>query len=125
MEKGEKNMSSVNGNGVTKSKTVEAIDGENSHAFPSANGNGKSQSAPVKSAEAGMPENSHGRNGLTTERGANRHELQNGVHSPSNISGSKGKSLDGVSCILFAEDIQSQEKLKEFKEVHVPCLICF
>ncbi|XP_028092200.1 ubiquitin carboxyl-terminal hydrolase 25-like isoform X3 [Camellia sinensis] len=117
MEKGEKNTSSVNGNGVTTSKTVEAIDGENSHAFPSANGNGKSQSAPVKSVEAGMPENSHGRNGLTTERGANRHELQNGVHCPSKISGSKRKSLDGDSCILFAKDIHSQEKLKEFKEV--------
>ncbi|CAL5390871.1 unnamed protein product [Camellia sinensis] len=117
-EKGEKNMSSSNGNGVTKSKTVEAIDNGNIQSFALANGNGKTKSMPADSVEAGIPEDNHGRNGVTTGTVANKQELKNGgVNCPSDISGLKRKFQDEDSCTLLTKDAHSQAKLEDFKEV--------
>ncbi|KAF5949872.1 hypothetical protein HYC85_011865 [Camellia sinensis] len=117
-EKGEKNMSSSNGNGVTKSKTVEAIDNGNIQSFALANGNGKTKSMPADSVEAGIPEDNHGRNGVTTGTVANKQELKNGgVYCPSDISGLKRKFQDEDSCTLLTKDAHSQAKLEDFKEV--------
>ncbi|KAL6975532.1 Ubiquitin carboxyl-terminal hydrolase 25, variant 2 [Sarracenia purpurea var. burkii] len=117
-EKGEKNMASLNGNGVTKSRTVDGIDNGNGEVFLLANGNGKCKGMLANSIEAGMPEDNHGGNGVTTERVVNRHELKNGGvnHSPG-ISGLKRKFQNEDSCILFAKDAHSQAKLEEFKDV--------
>ncbi|GMP53311.1 hypothetical protein CsSME_00018802 [Camellia sinensis var. sinensis] len=117
-EKGEKNMSSSNGNGVTKSKTVEAIDNGNIQSFALANGNGKTKSMPADSVEAGIPEDNHGRNGVTTGTVVNKQELKNGgVNCPSDISGLKRKFQDEDSCTLLTKDAHSQAKLEDFKEV--------
>ncbi|PSR84624.1 Ubiquitin carboxyl-terminal hydrolase [Actinidia chinensis var. chinensis] len=118
MEKGETKMSSINGNGVTKSKTVEGIDNGNIKAFPFANGNGKIKSAPANSVDTtAISEDNHGRNGVTTEEVASKHELKNGgVNGPSSISGSKRKLRDEDSGSLFAKDAHSQAKLEGFIE---------
>uniref|UniRef100_A0A5B7A385 Ubiquitin carboxyl-terminal hydrolase n=1 Tax=Davidia involucrata TaxID=16924 RepID=A0A5B7A385_DAVIN len=118
-EKNEKSMSSlINRNGVSKSRTVDAADGENSQAFPLANGNGKIQSIHVQSVEADMSEDSDTRNRVTIGRVPNYHELQNGgVNCNTDILGSKRKFRDEDSCILFAKDDHSQAKLEELKEV--------
>ncbi|XP_057465459.1 ubiquitin carboxyl-terminal hydrolase 25-like [Actinidia eriantha] len=118
MEKGETKMLSINGNGVTKSKTVEGIDNGNIKAFPFANGNGKIKSAPANSVDTtAISEDNHGRNGVTTEEVANKHELKNGgVNGPSSISGSKRKLRDEDSGSLFAKDAHSQAKLEGFIE---------
>ncbi|XP_057474340.1 ubiquitin carboxyl-terminal hydrolase 25-like [Actinidia eriantha] len=116
-EKGGTKMSSINGNGVAKSKTVDGIDNGNIKAFPFANGNGKIKSAPTNSVEASVSEDNHGRNGVTTEGVVNKHELKNGgVNGPSTISGSKRKLRDEDSGSLFAKDAHSQAKLEGFIE---------
>uniref|UniRef100_A0A5B7A6E3 Ubiquitin carboxyl-terminal hydrolase n=1 Tax=Davidia involucrata TaxID=16924 RepID=A0A5B7A6E3_DAVIN len=107
-----------NGNGVSKSRIVDAVDNENSHTFPLANGNGKIQSIHVQSVEADMSEDSDTRNRVTIGRVPNYHELQNGgVNCNTDILGSKRKFRDEDSCILFAKDDHSQAKLEELKEV--------
>ncbi|XAR56376.1 Ubiquitinyl hydrolase 1 [Bertholletia excelsa] len=112
-EKGEKRLAMLNGNGMTKSKTIEAIDGVKNGAFPLANGNYKTKSTPIKSVEAGLYENGHKRNEVAV-RGINRHESRSGGVD---ISGSKRKSQDEDTCILFAKDNHSREKVEAFKTV--------
>ncbi|XP_052178235.1 ubiquitin carboxyl-terminal hydrolase 25-like [Diospyros lotus] len=115
--KSEKSNASLGGNGVMEGKAVKAVDGENSQVFPLVHGNGKTKSVPAMSAEVGMREDSHGRNGIKIGRGANWPKLQNGgANCCSDILRSKRKLEDENSCILFAQDIHSQEKLKQFKE---------
>ncbi|XP_058211272.1 ubiquitin carboxyl-terminal hydrolase 25 [Rhododendron vialii] len=118
MENGETNMLSSNGNGATKSKSVDAVDNGNIKAYPLANGNGKVKSTPANSVEAGKPEDNNGRNAVTAEIVANKDELKNGgVDGPSNISGSKRKLQDEDSCILFAKDGVNRAELEDLKEV--------
>ncbi|KAA8526677.1 hypothetical protein F0562_008120 [Nyssa sinensis] len=116
-EKSEKSMPSlINGNGVSKSRTLDAADSENSQAFP-LNGYGKIQSSHVQSVEADLGEDSDTRSQVITGRGPNYHELQNGgVNHSTDILGSKRKLQDKDSCILFAKDDHSREKVAEFKE---------
>lgn len=118
IENGETKKPSLNGNGATKSKTVDAIDNGNIKSVPFANGNGKIHSTPLNSVEAGKPQENNGRNAVTAETVANKHELKNGgVNSPSDISGSKRKLQDEDSCILLAKDGAYKAELEEFKEV--------
>ncbi|XP_028084830.1 ubiquitin carboxyl-terminal hydrolase 25-like isoform X1 [Camellia sinensis] len=73
---------------------------------------------PADSVEAGIPEDNHGRNGVTTGTVANKQELKNGgVNCPSDISGLKRKFQDEDSCTLLTKDAHSQAKLEDFKEV--------
>lgn len=124
MENGEMNMLLSNGNGATKSKTVDAVDNGNIKVYPLANGNGKVKSTPANSVEAGKPEDNNGRNAVTAEIVASKHELKNGsVNGPSNISGSKRKLQDEDSCILFAEDGVNQAELEDLKEVYVTPMV--
>ncbi|KAA8524095.1 hypothetical protein F0562_010474 [Nyssa sinensis] len=107
----------IHRNGVSNSRTVDAVDNEN-QAFPLANGNGKIQSIHINSVEADLCAEIDTRNRVTTGRGPNLHELQNGgVNCSTDISGYKRKLLDQNSCILFAQDDKSRAKLEEFKEV--------
>ncbi|XP_047310659.1 ubiquitin carboxyl-terminal hydrolase 25 [Impatiens glandulifera] len=85
-----------NGNGVKKIKVVE----ENGGSLPLPNGN-SSTKEPPKQAEATV----HVGNGF-----------QNGVRSPSPMSGSKRKTQDSDSHVLLAKDDQPQTELEALKE---------
>ncbi|KAK0599890.1 hypothetical protein LWI29_009552 [Acer saccharum] len=101
-------------NGSNKSKRVDAADRDNNHASSSlANENGNASSSNLVGSN---PCEGHGtRCRMTTGRGDDHPKLLNGVvNCGSDISGSKRKSEE--SCILIAQDVQSQEKVEELKK---------
>ncbi|XP_052206993.1 ubiquitin carboxyl-terminal hydrolase 25-like isoform X2 [Diospyros lotus] len=118
IEKDEKNMSSLAGYGVVKSKAVETVESGKSQTFSFTNDNGKTKRAPANSVEAVLPEDTHWENKVSKERVVNEHELKsNDVSNISDISGSKRKLQDEKSYILLAKDADSQAKLENFKEL--------
>ncbi|TXG66562.1 hypothetical protein EZV62_007837 [Acer yangbiense] len=103
-------------NGSNKSKRVDAVDRDNNHASSSlANENGNALSVGSNLVGSNPCEGHGTRCRMTTGRGDDHPKLLNGVvNCGSDISGSKRKSEE--SCILIAQDVQSQEKVEELKK---------
>ncbi|KAJ0102371.1 hypothetical protein Patl1_05051 [Pistacia atlantica] len=106
----------MNGNDSNKSKRVDVLDKENGVTPASVNENGDSKNVGFASVKQDSGERNVMRNG-TTQRGSDHTKLLNGsINGHSDVSGSKRK-LHKDSCILFAQDSQSQAKVQELREV--------
>ncbi|GAV60870.1 UCH domain-containing protein [Cephalotus follicularis] len=117
-EKGENVKSSfINRNGSNENEKGDAVDVENKQTFALANGNGTSQSIRNNSVKPDICEGKGAISRGTMGRGPDHPELLNGgVNCHSDTSGSKRKSQED-SCILLAQDAQSQAKVEELKDV--------
>ncbi|KAJ0046619.1 hypothetical protein Pint_04943 [Pistacia integerrima] len=106
----------MNGNDSNKSKRVDVLDKENGVTPASVNENGDSKNVGFASVKQDSGERNVMRN-RTTQRGSDHTKLLNGsINGHSDVSGSKRK-LHKESCILFAQDSQSQAKVQELREV--------
>ncbi|KAJ6724525.1 UBIQUITIN CARBOXYL-TERMINAL HYDROLASE 42 [Salix viminalis] len=118
VEKCDNDVSTVtSSNGFEKHKNVDAVEGENCHAFATASENGHSQNGAFNSVKPLVCDNNGTASKVTTGRGLHHLELQNGgMKSCADISGLKRKLKDDT-CILLAQDAQSLAKVEDFKEV--------
>ena len=127
VEKHDKDVSTVtSSNGFEKHKNVDAVEGENCHAFAAASENGHSQNAAFNSVKPLVCDSNGTTSKVTTGRVHDHLELQNGsMKCCADISGLKRKLKEDTS-ILLAQDAQSLAKIEEFKEAYVTLyLICF
>ncbi|CAK7327706.1 unnamed protein product [Dovyalis caffra] len=118
VEKCDRDVSTVtSSNGFEKHKKVGAVEGEPLHAFAAASENGHSQNGAVNSVKPHLCDSNGTRSMLTTGRGHDHLELQNGgTKYHTDILGLKRK-LKEEDCVLLARDAQSLDKVEEFKEV--------
>ncbi|KAB5534581.1 hypothetical protein DKX38_017667 [Salix brachista] len=118
VEKCDNDVSTVTiSNGFEKHKNVDAVEGENCHAFATASENGHSQNGAFNSVKLLVCDSNGTASKVTTGRGLHHLELQNGgMKSCADISGLKRKLKDDT-CILLAQDAQSLAKVEDFKEV--------
>ncbi|KAJ6728133.1 UBIQUITIN CARBOXYL-TERMINAL HYDROLASE [Salix koriyanagi] len=118
VEKCDNDVSTVTiSNGFEKHKNVDAVEGENCHAFATASENGHSQNGAFNSVKPLVCDSNGTASKVTTGRGLHHLELQNGgMKSCADISGLKRKLKDDT-CILLAQDAQSLAKVEDFKEV--------
>ncbi|KAJ6770335.1 UBIQUITIN CARBOXYL-TERMINAL HYDROLASE 42 [Salix purpurea] len=118
VEKCDNDVSTVtSSNGFEKHKNVDAVEGENCHAFATASENGHSQNGAFNSVKPLVCDSNGTASKVTTGRGLHHLELQNGgMKSCADIPGLKRKLKDDT-CILLAQDAQSLAKVEDFKEV--------
>ncbi|XP_011029539.1 PREDICTED: ubiquitin carboxyl-terminal hydrolase 25-like isoform X2 [Populus euphratica] len=117
VEKRDKDVSTVtnSSNGFEKHKNVDAVEGENCHAFAAASENGHSQNAAFNSVKPLVCDSNGTTSKVTTGRVHDHLELQNGsMKCCADISGLKRKLKEDTS-ILLAQDAQSLAKIEEFK----------
>lgn len=98
---------------------VSDLNGDKGQVHSSHNGNGTVGTAGPCSVKSHLHERDGTMHILGKGRGSNQHELQNGSSNHlSDLSKSKRKLQDD-SCILLAQDAQSQAKVEELKEMYV------
>jgi ubiquitin carboxyl-terminal hydrolase 36/42 len=115
--------SSMMVNGFNRTRKVGAADSKCSKGSTLTSENGNSQTGDFSLVKPDHGEGNCTRSRVT--RGGPAHdELETcGVHDRSQILGSKRKSELEGSCILFAQDAQSQAEVEELKEVYVSHLL--
>lgn len=111
-------LSIANNNGFNKNKSVDAADTVNGCA--AANENGKLQNISGSLAKVDLYDANVVKRWMIMERRPDFYEVQNGGFKCSpDISGFKRKLHDSGSCILFAQDAHSLEKVEELKDWYV------
>jgi hypothetical protein len=106
-------------NGFNGTRKVGAADSKYSEGSTLTSENGNSQTGDISLVKTDHGEG-NGTSSRMTRGGPARDELETcGVRDHSKISGSKRKLEEEDSCILFAQDAQSQAEVGELKEVYV------
>ncbi|XP_038690735.1 ubiquitin carboxyl-terminal hydrolase 25 isoform X2 [Tripterygium wilfordii] len=112
-----KEISSIERNGFSENKKVDAVVSQNGQFCSKAIENNGACSVAINSVGTVLCESNNIQSRETTRMAANHHQFSNGSVNCSDISGFKRKSQEEDSCFLFARDANSQAKLEELKEV--------